>query len=108
MKFVYSLYRSDANANRNAENQKVTVNYNKLLNCGATYYVKNSNGYNIDATNNYYDKAPNADLFLNTTWEPYYTDESKVPAYGQDLSFGLIEYELNGGETEVLNYLLMK
>ena len=96
----YMLIRIDAVASRTATTQPVKVNYNKLLNCGATYYVKNSNGYNIDATNNYYDKAPNAGLFLNATWEPYYTDESKVPAYGQDLSFGLIEYELNGGELQ--------
>ena len=96
----YMLVRIDATASRNATTQPVKANYNKLFNCGATYYVKNANAYNIDATNNYYDKAPTADLFLNTTWEPYYTDESKVPAYGQDLSFGLVEYELNGGELQ--------
>ena len=96
----YMLLRLDVNASRTAATQPVKANYNKLLNSACSYAVKNANAYNIDATNNYYDKAPNANLFMNATWEPYYTKESDVPAYGQDLSFGHIEWDLQGGTIE--------
>ncbi len=93
----FMLVRIDKSTSRTAETQPVKVNYNKLLNCGATYYIKNSNAYNIDGTNNYYDVTPSASLMLNVIWEPYYTSEGDVPLYGQELSFYAIEYVTNGG-----------
>ena len=96
----YMLVRIDAVASRTADTQPVVVNYNKLLNCGATYYVKNSNAYNIDATNNYYDVAPTASVMLNCTWEPYYANADDVPQYGQPLTVFPVEYVLNGGTIE--------
>ena len=93
----YMLARFDKVSNRTADTQPVVVNYNKLLNCADTYYVKNSNGYNIDASNNYYDKAPTASVMMNCVWEPYYTNIDDVPQYGQPLTVFPIEYVLNGG-----------
>ena len=93
----YMLVRIDADATRTAETQPVKVNYNKLLNCGATYYIKNSNGYKIDGTNNYYDVQPSDSLMLNVAYTPYYANEGDVPLYGQELSFYAIEYVTNGG-----------
>ena len=46
----YSLIRFDAAANRTKDNTTVKVNYNKLLNCAATYFVNNNLTFAIDAT----------------------------------------------------------
>ena len=65
----YMILRIDATTGRNATTQPVKVNNNKLLNCKADYYVKNSNAYNIDALNNTYDVTPTDSKFLNATWK---------------------------------------
>ena len=96
----YMAVRIDKVDSRTAENFVAHINYNKVYECKATYYVKNSMTFTIDATNNYYDKTPVAAMFLNATWEPYYKDESKVPLYGQPLTFKSISYELDGGELD--------
>lgn len=85
---------------RTSENFVAHINYNKVFNCSATYYVKNSMTFSIDAANNYYDKQPVAAMFLGATWEPYYEDETKVPLYGQPLTFKAINYELDGGQLD--------
>ena len=85
---------------RTAENLIVHINYNKIKNCKASYYVKNGNDFNVDAANNYYEKTPVAQMFSGAVWEPYYTDETKVPLYGQPLTFKAINYELDGGELD--------
>ena len=65
----YMIIRIDAVSGRTATTQPVKVNNNKLLNCKADYYVKNSNAYNIDALNNTYDVTPTDSKFLNATWK---------------------------------------
>ena len=96
----YSLYRSDANASRNATTQEVKVNYNKLLNCSATYFINNACEYPVDARYNYYDVAVIASSFKNATYDPYYANEEDVPAYVDKENSYKISYELNGGEVE--------
>ena len=94
---AYSLFRLNASDKLANENLSIKVNYNKLSNCAATYYINNAHTYVIDATNNWYDKTPTADKFKNATWEPYYANESDVPAYVGDANATPIKYELNGG-----------
>ncbi len=96
----YMAVRIDNVASRNAENFVAHVNYNKIYQCAATHYVKNSMLFTIDATNNYYDTTPVAGMFLSATWEPYYAEEANVPLYGQPLTFKAINYELDGGKLE--------
>ncbi len=77
------------------------VNYNKIYSCVHTLFVsdnsKNSGNY-IDATYNYYDKAPTTDNFSGVSaWEPYYASEDEVPTYGSSSNFYEINYKLNGG-----------
>ena len=93
----YSLIRFDAAASRTADNTIVHANYNKLLNCAATYFVNNKLTFDIDATNNYYGFAPDADKFLNATWEPYFAKESDIPKYVDEENSVKIDYVLNGG-----------
>ncbi|MBR2891582.1 MAG: InlB B-repeat-containing protein [Bacilli bacterium] len=95
---AFSLIRFDKSENRTATNQIVTVHYNKLLNCIATYFVNNANGYNIDATNNWYDETPTADKFLNATWSPYIEKLEDLPEFVDLENSVLINYELNGGQ----------
>jgi len=93
----YMAFRLDKQTVLSSDNFEVHVNYNKIKNCKATSYVKNSCTFMIDATNNWYDVAPVAGMFINASWEPFYDDETKVPLYGQPLTFKSINYELNGG-----------
>lgn len=96
VKASYMILRLDASAK--LTDCVVHVNYNKLLECSATHYVKNANSsFSVDATNNWYEKTPTATVFSNATYSPYYEDEDKVPLYGQPLTFKGITYELNGG-----------
>ena len=93
----YSLIRFDAAANRTEDNTTVKVNYNKLLNCAATYFVNNKLTFAIDATNNYYGFAPDANKFLNAIWEPYISNEKDIPEYVDEENSVKIDYVLNGG-----------
>ena len=101
----YSLFRVEAYKegvaeNRNAQNHAFTVNYNKLLNSSATYFVNNGSAVSVDARYNYYDTAVIADSFLNAVYDPYYANEDEVPGYVDLENSYLINYELNGGEIE--------
>ena len=95
----YMLVRMNANSNAIADNFDVHINYNKLLNCLATYYIKNDNSFTVDGSNNYYDVTPVEGKFIGTDgWETYYENEEDVPAYIDDeAETYAIKYVLNGG-----------
>ena len=93
----YSLIRFDAASNRTKDNTEVHVNYNNLKNCAADYFVNNKLTFNIDATNNYYGFAPDANKFLAADWNPYIANEADLPKYVDEENSVKIDYVLNGG-----------
>ncbi len=95
----YMLFRLDATADMGENTHDVHVNYNKLLNSLATYYIKNAYTFNIDGANNYYDSTPVASKFMGVDgWDTYYENETDVPEYvDENADLWEIEYILNGG-----------
>ena len=98
---AYMFVRIDANGGLTADRLTARVNYNKMFNCKAQYFVKNAYSFAIDAANNYYDVTPTAAKFLNATYEPYYTNEADVPVYGQPLNMYGLSFDVNGGKLSV-------
>ena len=84
-----------------ADNAKVDVHYNKVVNPLHNLFVSDngSNSLNlINATDNYYSKTPTAANFKGVSaWEPYYENEKDVPQYIEPGAMFDINYELNGG-----------
>lgn len=95
----YMLFRLDQTADMSETTHDVHINYNKLLNSLATYYIKNAYSFNIDGANNYYDQTPVASKFMGVDgWDTYYENETDVPEYvDESADLWEIQYILNGG-----------
>lgn len=95
----YMLFRLDQTADMSETTHDVHINYNKLLNSLATYYIKNAYSFNIEGANNYYDQTPVASKFMGVDgWDTYYENETDVPEYvDESADLWEIQYILNGG-----------
>ena len=104
----YELFRINEATSLPEANVSIKVNYNKLIDSGASLYVDNRSKHTVDATNNWYSMAPTAANFQyknaetgavggTVTWQPYYAKESDVPEYVDPNNSIAIKYELNGG-----------
>lgn len=79
---AYSLIRVSSTDAKTSSNHTIKCNYNKLLNCSATYYVNNADAdISVDARYNYYDSTISDSKFLNAIYSDYYTSEEDVPTY---------------------------
>lgn len=79
---AYSLIRVSSTDEKTSSNHTIKCNYNKLLNCSATYYVNNADAdISVDARYNYYDSTVTDSKFRNAIYSDYYTSEEDVPEY---------------------------